>query len=200
MESSPIAIDNGSYEIKFGTTDLSSPYRAINAFAIDKYHTTYLSNQIKNIKDITSVTFRRPHELGQLTSWELESSIWDYALFNPDEFPGFDLNDLKGKHLIASETCMTLPELSKNMDQVVFEEYEFDSYYKSSIAGFIQFADDKNTKIISGKTEEDISLDSVNQVREKEYNDYQLVIDSGFNCTWIIPVIKGCLLYTSRCV
>ena len=124
MESVPIVIDNGSYEIKFGYAGEQQPFRALNALARDKFGNSYISNQINNIKDISSVTFKRPHEFGQLTSWELQSLVWDYCLYNPSEFDGFDLKDTKGKNLIASETPMTIPELSKNMDQVIFEEYE----------------------------------------------------------------------------
>ena len=28
-----------------------------------------------------------------------------------------------------------------------------------------------------------------------EYNDFQLVIDSGFNCTWVVPIVKGIPYY-----
>lgn len=178
--------------------------------AKDKFGTSYLSNHIKNIKDISSITFRRPHELGQLTLWELESCIWDYCLFNPSEFDGFDLKEGKGHHLVASESCMTLPELSKHADQVIFEEYEFDSLFKSPVAVFVPFTKSYKGEMrtISGK-DEDIDIvrgnsDSTNSTSSEsknaqdsgsDYHDFQLVIDSGFNCTWIIPVLKGIPYY-----
>lgn len=189
MESPPIVVDNGSYEIKFGTPNLETPYRALNALARDKFGSYYLSNQIKTIKDISSVVFRRPHEFGQLTSWELESAIWDYCFFNPDEFNGFDLKDSKGQHLVVSETCMTIPELSKNIDQVIFEEYEFASMFKSPVAGFAPFG--RPSIAISGKGD-----DQPNRKAEPDaYEPFQLVIDIGFNCTWVVPVIKGIPYY-----
>ncbi|CAI4047411.1 hypothetical protein SUVZ_12G1390 [Saccharomyces uvarum] len=210
METPPIVIDNGSYEIKFGPSTNNIPFRALNALAKDKFGTSYLSNHIKNIKDISSVTFRRPHELGQLTLWELESCIWDYCLFNPSEFAGFDLKEGKGHHLIASESCMTLPELSKHADQVIFEEYEFDSLFKSPVAVFVPFTKSYKGKMrtISGKDEDadvaisdsdDKTFTSKEPVDEtnsnNDYHDFQLVIDSGFDCTWIIPVLKGIPYY-----
>lgn len=193
MEDRPIVIDNGSYKIKFGFAGEREPYVAMNAIAKDKYGVTHLSNQVNNIKDISSVLFRRPHELGQLTSWELESCIWDYCLFNPDEFKGIDLQNLHSKHLIVSETCMTLPELSKNSDQVFFEEYDFDSVYKAPVACFMPFQkDEESVEIISGKEE---NKTTVTSSESKDYNDFSLVIDSGFNCTWVIPIIKGIPFY-----
>lgn len=200
MSSLPIIIDNGSYEIKFGTSDLKSPYRALNAMAKDKYNNIYLSNQIKNIKDISSVQFRRPHELGQLLSWELQSSIWDYCLYNPDNFNGFDLNKFDNKDLIVSETCFTIPQFSKHLSQVVFEEYEFDSLFTSSIAGFVPFANLNNKKkfsqmlSVSGKDDVDPNQNTITD-SNISYNNFQFIIDSGFNCTWFIPVIKGIPYY-----
>lgn len=193
MESPPLVVDNGSYEIKFGTSVDETPYRALNAIARDRFGATYLSNQIKGIKDILSVSFKRPHEFGQLTSWELQSCIWDYCFFNPDEFNGFDLKDSKGHHLVASEACMTIPELSKNMDQVVFEEYEFASFFKSPTAGFMPFSDQaETTKVISGKGDTTAPQGSPDR---DSYEPFQLVIDSGFNCTWVVPIIKGVPFY-----
>lgn len=207
MPETPLVIDNGSYEIKFGYTDLDKPFRALNALAKDKYGVSYLSNHIKNIKDISSVTLQRPHEMGQLTSWELQSCIWDYCLYNPDEFNGFDLGEtVKDTHLITNETCLTLPTLSKNMDQVLFEEYEFASLYKAPSEAYIPFRSiDKTHKesTISGKDEEeekeaDASIIGKNMSideNSKEYRDFQLVVDSGYNCTWVCPVIKGIPYY-----
>ncbi|KAJ9569671.1 uncharacterized protein HLK63_L16159 [Nakaseomyces glabratus] len=190
-----IVIDNGSYQVKFGLASEVRPRVALNALAKDKYGVTHLSNQVQNIKDISSVVFRRPHELGQLTSWELESCIWDYCLYNPDEF-GIDWQSLENRHVVLSETCMTLPELSKNTDQVLFEEYEVDSLYKAPTAAYIPFyTTNENIKTISGKSDHG-ELDIEEKIEDgKEYNDFSLVIDSGFNCTWVIPIVKGVPYY-----
>lgn len=196
-----LVVDNGSYTVKFGFQGLSRPYTAINALARDKYNVSYLSNQINNIKDISSVQLKRPSELGQLVSWELQSCIWDYCFYNPDEFNGFELGDnTRDIHLVTNETCLTLPELSKNMDQVIFEEYEFASLYKAPTGSFVPFSYNlPNQSIIFGKNDQmddtsDIIVDN-STLEDKPYRDYELVIDSGFNCTWIIPVIKGIPYY-----
>lgn len=199
-----LVVDNGSYEVKFGFRGSINPYRAINAFARDKYNASYLSNQIKNIKDISSVQIKRPSEMGQLVSWELQSCIWDYCFYNPDEFNEFELGDnVRDTHLVTNETCLTLPELSKNMDQVIFEEYEFASLYKAPTGSFVPFSYNlPNQSIIFGKSDQGTSdnanndiIVNNNTVEDKPYRDYELIIDSGFNCTWIIPVIKGIPYY-----
>lgn len=218
MSEIPLVIDNGSYEIKFGLANSSKPFRSLNALGKDKYDALYLGNQIKNIKDVSAVTLHRPHELGQLTSWELQSCLWDYCLYNPDEFDGFHLGySTRDTHLVTNETCLTIPTLSKNMDQVIFEEYEFASLYKAPSMAYIPFmplnnhestgstgSSSKDTggnkTIIFGKGEvEQTNSDtmSLNDSKNngKEYRDFQLVVDSGYNCTWICPIIKGIPYY-----
>ncbi|AAS54580.1 AGR091Wp [Eremothecium gossypii ATCC 10895] len=182
----PLLMENGSYEIKFGPANLETPYRARNCLTRDRYGRYHLSNQMDQIRDISHCHIRRPSELGQLISWELEEQIWDYCLFNPDEF-GWELKDSKDVDLIASETCMTIPEISKNMDQVVFEEYEFGSMMKCPVAQFVPFDRARDYDIVGGAGE---------VVEAKSgYNNFQLVVDSGFNCTWVMPVIKGVPYY-----
>lgn len=194
MSESPIVIDNGSYSVKFGCEP--EPYTAFNSLVRDKYGTSYLSNQVAKIKDISSATIRRPHELGQLVSWELESEIWDYCLYNPDEFPRLGITDVAGRDLVLSEACITIPELSKHTDQVIFEEYDFGSMYKTCVAGYVPFVSQDNFRIISGKEDTDDGAAGLKDVKpESDYRDYQLVIDSGFDCTWIVPVVKGVPVY-----
>ncbi|CDO96241.1 unnamed protein product [Kluyveromyces dobzhanskii CBS 2104] len=140
------------------------------------------------MRDISQALIRRPHELGQLVSWELESEIWDYCFYNEDEFQ-WNLthdNDTKDHHLVVSETLMTIPELSKNMDQVMFEEYDFKSMFKGPVAQFVPFYQGRYLEdpAFAGKIE-----------GKAPYKDFQLVIDSGFNCTWVVPIIKGIPYY-----
>ncbi|SCU90348.1 LADA_0F03444g1_1 [Lachancea dasiensis] len=199
MEETPLVVDNGSYEIKFGPASVGEPYRALNSIAKDKYGNFHLSNQVRTLKDISSVSFKRPHELGQLVSWELETQIWDYCFYNPDGFQGWSLDTTKGRPLVASEACMTIPELSKNMDQVVFEEYEFSSMFKAPIPVFVPFSTNSETTDVF-QVKEDMSTDNgatLDQIGQEgmAYRDFQLVIDSSYNCTWVVPVIKGVPYY-----
>lgn len=183
----PLIIENGSSEIKFGPSSLVRPYRALNCLTRDRFGRYHLSNQVKHIKEISHCHIYRPFELGQLVSWELEENIWDYCLFNPDEFK-WDLKDTKGVDLILSESCITIPEISKNMDQVIFEGYEFCSLMKGPVAQYIPFCTTRDFEIFGGDV---VDLEP----SKKDYRDFQLVIDSGFNCTRVIPVIKGVPYY-----
>ena len=188
MSEPVLVIDNGSYEIKFGESGWDQPLRALNCLTKDKYSRFHLSNQTKKMRDISQALIRRPHELGQLVSWELESEVWDYCFYNEDDFH-WNLthdNDTKDHHLVVSETLMTIPELSKNMDQVIFEEYDFKSMFKGPVAQYIPF--------YQGQYQDD-AMTAAEDKKTSSYKDFQLVIDSGFNCTWAVPIIKGVPYY-----
>ena len=106
-------------------------------------------------------------------------------------------DDIKTPHLILSESIFHIPELSKNTDEAVFEEYAFSSLYKAPAGAFVPF----NKK---GINKSQIYLDSddniIKSFNPKEnsgatYNKFQLIIDSGFDCTWVIPMINGTIFY-----
>lgn len=186
---STLILDNGSYNIKIGfnTSDSSEIKKVQNTICKTKDKRHLISNQIHSVNDISGITFKRPIEKGNLVSWEVERQIWDYAFGSRD----VDLNvDPTETHLILGETPFTLPQLSTNTDQIVFEEYGFQSLYKNPMASFVPWNYEKNETLYEPKLENDIS-------GLKNYADFQLVIDSGFNATWIIPIIKGVVHWRS---
>lgn len=182
-----VILDNGSYEIKIGrSSDNVEDVKCVtNAIIKTKDKRLLISNQLKTVNDISGIQFKRPIEKGHLTSWETQKLIWDYAFCSTDV--GLDLDPTENE-LILSETPFTLPNLSINTDQIVFEEYGFQSLYKAPMASFIPFNFANNESLLQPKLNNDIS-------NIKNYNDFQLVIDSGFNCTWIIPIIKGVIYW-----
>lgn len=212
-DSKVLLIDNGSYKIKYGMAG-DKPVPRICHNSIVKSKTSYgeiycIGNQVENSKLLQSTTnafIKRPKEFGMLTSWEIQSEIWDYCLYNPKEM-GFDLNEyiehrndgtVSCPHLILTETMLHMPELSKNTDEVVFEEYAFDSLYKGPSASFIPFNKslinktqcylDSNDKIVNNSGSHEDGSDT-------SFNKFQLVVDSGFECTYVIPIINGCVYY-----
>lgn len=178
-----VILDNGSYEIKVGysTDDPSEAKLVSNSLFKTKDKRLLISNQLKTVSDISGIQFKRPIEKGHLTSWETEKMVWDYAFTSTDV--GLDL-DPTDSELILSETPFTLPNLSMNTDQIIFEEFGFQSLYKAPIASFIPWNFEKNEDLMEPRLSNDIS-------HLNNYADFQLVIDSGFNCTWIIPIIRG---------
>lgn len=181
--SSTLIIDNGSYEIKIGLSNTTpdSIKRVQNSISRTKDKRLLIANQLDTVNDISGMIFKRPIEKGHLTSWETEKLVWDYCFTCQDV--GLNI-DTTSTDLIMSETPFMLPNLSQNSDQIIFEEYGFQSLYKAPIGAFAPWNFKKNEELYEPKIENDIST-------IQNYADYQLVIDSGFNCTWIIPMVKG---------
>ncbi|ODQ78638.1 hypothetical protein BABINDRAFT_162346 [Babjeviella inositovora NRRL Y-12698] len=183
-----IIIDNGSYEIKIGHAltgkkGTSSPRKILNCVAKSKSGEYLIDGQILSHSE-ANLFVKRPFEQGQLTSWELERSIWDYAL-------GEVCGEVEASEcdLVLSETAYTLPQLSINTDQIVFEEFGFEHYYRAPLASYIPWNQSMNQKIFGNQQstpdEDSHTLDVA------PYDNFQLVVDSGFNCTWIVPVLYG---------
>ncbi|KAI5951946.1 ARP6 [Candida jiufengensis] len=180
MSKQHLIIDNGSYNIKAGfnldtentnhnnnddDTVLSKPVKIFNAITKTKDGLIHIGNQFKSHSNAYSgLQIKRPYDQGHLTSWETEKPIWDYTFDQIQSHKEIEPSEI---HLILTETPFQLPQLSSNTDQIIFEEYGFNDYYRCIPASLVPFSVDPL---------------SVNQ-------DFTLVIDSGFNSTWIIPMI-----------
>lgn len=182
-----LILDNGSYEIKVGNskTSVDELSRVQNSISKTKDKRLLIGNQVHSVNDISGIVFKRPIEKGHLTSWEAEKMIWDYCFTCED----FKLDVDPTEHdLIMSETPFMLPQLSQNTDQIVFEEYGFQSLFKAPIGSFVPWNYEKNEGLYQPELKNDIST-------VQNYADYQLVVDSGFNATWVIPIIKGMVFW-----
>lgn len=189
-----LVIDNGSYTIKAGFNtgdddgnDTSTPIKVTNAISKTKDGIIHVGNQyLSHTNNFSGIQFRRPFEQNNLTSWETEKPIWDYTLDNlllqtNDQSQSTSSSSSsslqkhkRGKvidpddiHLILTEQPYQLPQLSTNTDQIIFEEYGFNKYYRCIAPSLVPFSVDTN------------------QIND----DFVLVIDSGFNSTWIVPMI-----------
>lgn len=168
-----LVVDNGSYNVKMGLASSGEgPLVMPNCILRTKDKKVVLGDQLDSLQDISQVQIRRPFENGQLTSMELQKQIWDHTMEQ------LEILGLSEMNLVLGETPLQLPQLSKMTDQIVFEEYGFKLYYKLPMLSFAPWNVEQNNKLLG---------DSV----ERPYNDFQLVVDSGFNCTWVVPMIQG---------
>ncbi|ODV63561.1 Arp6p [Ascoidea rubescens DSM 1968] len=199
--SKTLIIDNGSYEIKLDyykpdiDSNLHIPIKLNNSIVRTNDKRLALGNSIDDIQNISNLYFKRPYEKNQLVSWEIEKLIWDYS------FNSIDLNlfvDPADCNLVLTESPLTLPKLSNNLDQIVFEEYGFKKYYRAPAASFIPFNTKKNISLLSGidynSTKVELEINNGDN-ETKYYSDFKLIIDSGFDSTFVIPVIYGCIYW-----
>ncbi|KAG2736933.1 hypothetical protein G9P44_001023 [Scheffersomyces stipitis] len=169
MSKQHLVIDNGAYNIKagFNTGEDSDvrPTKVQNALTKTKDGAIHVGNQYQaQTNNYSGIVFRRAYDQGNLTSWETEKPVWDYTF---DELSPKKIFDPSITHLTLIESPFQLPQLSTNTDQIVFEEYGFNEYYRCTPASLVPWVDFGN----------------------KSNNDFMLVIDSGFTATWIVPVI-----------
>lgn len=178
--SSVLILDNGCYELKAGyASDVTDPLRVTNAITRSKDRRVYIGNDVKNCKDYAGLVYRRPQEKGQLYNWECQKVIWDSVFYGKGLPLGKEV-DPSDTSLILTEAPYTLPALSSNMDQIVFEEYGFDSYYRCSSGSLVPW---------NNLSEE---LYGVPQSKNASpVTECALVIESGFSATHILPVILG---------
>lgn len=183
-----LVLDNGAYEIKAGyATEDPSVNIVSNAVARSSDRRTYIGNQLYSCKDYHGLVYRRPHEKGQLVSWEYQKAIWDHMFFGKDTAlsrpDGLGILDPSDTSLILTETPYSLPALSSHMDQIVFEEYGFNSYYRCTAGSLVPW-NDINKELFGDRSK-----------RTKPVAECALVIDSGFSATHIMPVVLGEVYY-----
>lgn len=163
MTSQHLILDNGSYNIKAGFLSQENPLLVHNALAKARDGVVYIGNDyVPHTNLYSGINFKRPHDLGHLTSWETEKTIWDYTFDKLSPKKELDPQDFL---LILTETPFQLPQLSMNTDLIVFEEYNFGQYYRCIPPQLVPWTKGDNP------------------------SDFTLVIDCGFSATHVVPVL-----------
>ncbi|KAF9105019.1 Actin- protein 6 [Mortierella sp. GBA35] len=175
MAARTLVVDNGASTIKFGFANEDTPYRTFsnNITRSKAERKTFVGDQLETCKDFSGLYYRLPFEKGLLTSWDVEKQVWD-RLFNGKIVPC----DPSATTLLISEPILNLPNISTTYDQLVFEEYGFQSYTRMSapqMAMYNEIPRLYGQKMASGKKRIDCAV----------------VVDSGYSFTHIIPFWKG---------
>jgi actin-related protein 6 len=117
-----------------------------------------------------------------LTSWETEKAIWDTLLFD-----GSLKIDPTETSLLVTEPVLDLPILQSSYDQIIFEEYEFNSYYRSIGISF-------NSVLRTAPSLVPWHKDVRGSLPMSECS---LVVDSGFSFTHVIPIVNGKVIWSA---
>ncbi|EWC44214.1 hypothetical protein DRE_06959 [Drechslerella stenobrocha 248] len=177
--SNVLVFDNGAYSIKAGfatrNTDVSDCATIPNCIARSRDRRLYIGKQLEACKDFGSIVFRQPVEKGYIVNWESEKEIWDRILLDDDS----PLKcDTKSTTLILTEAPNAPTPLQTNVDQMVFEEYEFGAYFRCPASQLTSW-NDIGRLFDQGAPPQHNAAESV------------LVVDSGYSFTHIVPVING---------
>lgn len=121
--------------------------------------------EIPHALDVTGMVFRRPHDRGILSAFDLERDIWT-SVFSPDS--GIGLSSKPIPPLLLTEPLGVPVRVRHATDQLCFELFSFPSY---------AFAPPQ--RLAAATTH--VAPSSVTA----------LVLDSGFSATTAVPVING---------
>ncbi|OAA65637.1 actin family protein [Niveomyces insectorum RCEF 264] len=196
-----LVLDNGAYTLKAGFADrdggssgIPGPVVIPNCLVRDRQRRTYIGAEVtERCRDFGEATFRRPVEKGYIVNWEAQRAIWAHTFLGDgdgdagdDGGNGGGISGLRcdpaDTRLVLTEQPNALPALQANCDQMVFEEFQFASYYRGTAAQFNAYLDVDNTT----PTEPAASALSPTVPAE-----IRLVVDSGYSCTTVTPVLHG---------
>ncbi|EJC98960.1 actin-like protein ARP6 [Fomitiporia mediterranea MF3/22] len=184
MHPTPIVVlDNGASTIKTNVVVadevdivLPEPRTVTNAIVRqtkgDKK--IFFGHEFDRCKDFATLHYRLPFERGYLTDWDAQKAIWD-GLFSSDCLK----ITTSEASLLITEPYFNLPNIQEQYDQFVFEEYEFQSYYRCTPASLIPY----------GSLFHDEASDSEGPP------ECMLIVDSGYSFTHVVPVMSGKVIW-----
>nr|XP_019008456.1 actin-like protein ARP6 [Kwoniella pini CBS 10737]OCF47237.1 actin-like protein ARP6 [Kwoniella pini CBS 10737] len=174
MSTPPVVIlDNGAYDIKAGISGVDWEPRIFpNSIARSRNEKrVYVSDEIDQCKDLSGIVYRRPFERGMLVNWDAEKIIWD-RVFSPS---GLNVNPSESS-LLVTEPYFNLPNIAESYDQMVFEEWEFQSYFRCTPAALIPYG---------GLFDDETGISP----------ECTIVIDVGYSFTHVIPLRDGQIIW-----
>jgi len=133
---SSIVIDNGAGELKFGHAGATVPRGRIpNCIAkVDKENQILVADEVDTVYNGATLRYQRPFDRGFLLNWQHEIEIWQ-RVFGPTH-----LNINPTNHsLVLTEAPCTPESLQNDMNEVVFEDFGFNSYIRRPAAWYSSY-------------------------------------------------------------
>ncbi|KAJ3547053.1 hypothetical protein NMY22_g1812 [Coprinellus aureogranulatus] len=138
MKKPTVLLENGGSTIKVGLVNRGrwkEPRLIQNAVIRSKGDkATYIGHEFEACQDFASLHFRLPVEKGYVVDWDAQKAVWD-GIFS-DQVLNVDTTEAS---VLVTEPYFNLPNLQDVYDQFMFEEYEFQSYYRCPPASLIPF-------------------------------------------------------------
>lgn len=164
-----VVLDNGAGLCKAGFAGQSDPAAVVpNCVGRPQSGKRWLvADQVQNCDEIQGIGIRRPMDRGYLINPDLEKEIWDRIFksllqIRPSE-----------SGLLLVEPPFNLPSIQKSTDELVFEDFGFQSLYVADAASL--------THIYQEKREPSSLL---------ARSHCSLVVDCGFSFTHATPVFQ----------
>ena len=185
-----LLLDNGAFEIKHASAN-SKKYnkfqnakffeRTSNSVSLNSSAPFFIQDIQKdfNMENISTLgrNFLRPLSRGLLNDIDLQLDIWEKIF---QQSYNMEINDgtFKENMLIFTHTPMAPDEVIEGFFEIIFEYFNFDAVFKSIPHIFAAFYQKK-------------------KFPEKINKTVQLVIDSGFSSTTIVPIFDDFPIYNA---
>lgn len=208
-----LVLDNGCYSIKAGLCKLSEPSpsadpssecRVIpNCVTRSRGRKVYIASEVESCADYGEMVYRRPMDKGSIVHWETQREIWDREFFGKG-------HDKKGRrwnlepkemNLILTETPTPLQALSTATDQIVFEDFGFASYLRTTPGVLIAQNDIQTVFTPQGLTgnhsapqQDAMEIDPAPtsaSIASFPKTEAFILVDSGFSSTQITAYLYG---------
>lgn len=171
-------VDNGAATIKAGFASDEKPQIIPNCKMKVKSERQrqYVGDQIDDCKDCSGLYYLLPHQKGFILNWDVEREIWEYLFTSK-----FKNLTPKETDLIMTEPYFNFKQLQNNTDEVLFEEYGFNSIFRTN-TGYLAS--------LKHKFDTTKSDNSTDLPTEKDHFPLAcLVVDSGFSFTHIASYV-----------
>lgn len=175
--SSTLVVDVGAWSLKAGyasSDNNSACHVAPNCIAKSRDNKTYVGSQLSRCTDYGDMTFRRPVQKGYIVNWPAEVAVLDNELQQLQ-------CDTSDTNLIITEQPNAPLQLTQNLDQMVFEHFDFAAVYRTIGSSLNAYTD---TRSLFG----DPALAHPSAIQPA---DALLVVDSGHSHTTVTPLLAG---------
>lgn len=134
---------------------------------------TYVGDQLSQGRDFSGLFYKLAFEKGLLSNWEAEKVIWD-QVFNHS----LDIETTESS-LILTEPLFNLPNIQTSYDQMIFEEYEFQSYCRT-VSPMLAMRNDTSA----------LDLGAMAAV-------CSLIVETGYSFTHVVPIVNGEIIWSA---
>jgi len=175
-----LILDNGAHSIKAGFSSSSDPatddcHIIPNCIArSQRDKRTYIGQELTHCADFGELQYRRPVEKGYVVNWESEKAIWERSLFDTNAPLQCDPHDT---NLILTEAPNAPIALQRNADEMVFEEFEFASLWRTMAPALNAYGPSPFPS--TATTPSGVPLECL------------LVVDAGHSHTTVTPLFQG---------
>ncbi|RYH13134.1 hypothetical protein EON65_36385 [archaeon] len=173
-----LLLDNGGGSAKVGLhEDLAVQYGAAppekipdpivlpNLTAKVQKSMQYLvSDQVNDFLNASLLTFVRPFERGYMTNVQCELEVWSHIFQDKCRVKPYETT------LVLTEPLLNLPSIQNDLNEVVFEYFNFQSYLRQPAPCFTAYSQTRS---------------------DPQLNLGLTVVDSGFSFTHIVPFIQN---------